>query len=471
MTSPLRSCSTCSSRRPRPESNDDPKRDALVRQIRRVLRRGTDAAQLAAVSAAARIRRTELLPDVAPLLRRASGPEVATRLVDWGADALAFVQRAVDSASAESVRHVATALSRRGRRGPLLHRLLAHADPEVRDRAVRSLSYAVAAQNRAAPARGRDRAAALAGARLGVQDVRDPRGPREGRRHPRLEDRRALRSARRGDRKSRSAPCASASCTSSRSPASTSSSRAVQAGLRKKSAEVDAKIAELVDATLDARSRYARRAALRAPLAARARASRATIRGRRLASRARSALGNHRARRRDHRRPRDAGIQRPLPRALPAHLGGELTLDPALRAHGLLAHRARSSKRCPATSCARVAEMLDGRRGRGRRSRSSRRAIPGDALYIVRRGAVVHQRRRDRALDRAGPATSSASSRCSTTSRAAPTPSPRKTRRSRASTAPTFASSWRGARKSRSACSGSSSAACAPRARASRRPS
>ncbi|HEX4516446.1 MAG TPA: HEAT repeat domain-containing protein, partial [Polyangiaceae bacterium] len=117
------------------KSPEDP--TALHRQMRRLLRRGTDNARLAAVSAAARIKASELLPDVLQLLPTSLGPEVATRIVDWGEEALAYVQDQVDSASAESVRHVATALtdvsdSMAGEAAPLLHRLLAHPDAEVR---------------------------------------------------------------------------------------------------------------------------------------------------------------------------------------------------------------------------------------------------------------------------------------------------------------------------------------------------
>ena len=60
--------------------------------MRRLLRRGTDNARLAAVSAAARIKASELLPDVVQLLPTSLGPEVATRIVDWGEEALAYVQ-------------------------------------------------------------------------------------------------------------------------------------------------------------------------------------------------------------------------------------------------------------------------------------------------------------------------------------------------------------------------------------------
>ena len=123
--------------------------EALIAQMRRVMRRGTDAARLAAVSAAARVRAKDLLPEAVRLLQDGLGPEVATRIVEWGPDALAFVEDQVDSASAESVRHVASALTDVSRSmagdaaGPLLYRLLGHPDAEVRDRAVRSLGYAV----------------------------------------------------------------------------------------------------------------------------------------------------------------------------------------------------------------------------------------------------------------------------------------------------------------------------------------
>src|SRR4029077_1025480 len=60
---------------------DGDHREALVRQLRRLLRRGTGAARLAAVSAAARMKASELLPEAAALLPTTLGPEVATRLV------------------------------------------------------------------------------------------------------------------------------------------------------------------------------------------------------------------------------------------------------------------------------------------------------------------------------------------------------------------------------------------------------
>lgn len=120
--------------------------DDVVRALRRVMISGAgSAAKLSAVDAAARLGLDELLPGVAALLESPDiGPDVATRLVAWGGDALAFVERAVESTSAESVRYVASALTgAKGATSPLLVRLLSHGDPEVRDRAVRTLAYAV----------------------------------------------------------------------------------------------------------------------------------------------------------------------------------------------------------------------------------------------------------------------------------------------------------------------------------------
>jgi hypothetical protein len=229
-------------------SDAEGSREALVRQLRRVLHRGTDPARLSAVSAAARIHASELLPDVARLLPTSLGPEVATRLVDWGEDALAFVQDSVDSASAESVRHVASALTGEAA-GPLLHRLIAHADPEVRDRAVRSLTYAVTrgigrrpADEEIKPMLSRELVLAykmyaiLAGLAKddGIPDWKidapyDRLGDEIETEIGAIRERVLNLLALTGNHKLVSA---------------------VQAGLRKKSAEVDAKIAELVDATL-----------------------------------------------------------------------------------------------------------------------------------------------------------------------------------------------------------------------------
>jgi len=223
-------------------------RELLIKQMRRVIRRGTDAARLAAVSAAARLKASELLPDVATLLPTSLGPEVATRLVEWGEDALAFVQDAVDSASAESVRHVASALSGEAA-GPLLNRLIAHADPEVRDRAVRSLSYAASrgivsrpADAEIQPMLSRELVLAykmyaiLAGLAKddGIPDWKidapyDRLGDEIENEIGAVRERVLNLLGLTGNQKLVSA---------------------VQAGLRKKSAEVDAKIAELVDATL-----------------------------------------------------------------------------------------------------------------------------------------------------------------------------------------------------------------------------
>jgi len=222
---------------------------ALHRQMRRLLRRGTDSARLAAVSAAARIKASELLPDVLQLLPTSLGPEVATRIVDWGEEALAYIQDQVDSASAESVRHVATALSGEAG-GPLLHRLLGHPDAEVRDRAVRSMSYAVSrgtmprpADAEIAPMLSRELVSAykmyaiLAGLAKddGIPDWKidapfDALGAEIENEIGSVRERVLNLLALTGK---------------------TSLASAVQAGLRKKSAEVDAKIAELVDATLE----------------------------------------------------------------------------------------------------------------------------------------------------------------------------------------------------------------------------
>ncbi len=226
---------------------DDP--TALHRQMRRLLRRGTDNARLAAVSAAARIKASELLPDVLQLLPTSLGPEVATRIVDWGEEALAYVQDQVDSASAESVRHVATALTGEAA-GPLLHRLLAHPDAEVRDRAVRSMSYAVSrgtmprpSDAEVAPLLSRELVSAfkmyaiLAGLAKddGIPDWKidapfDGLGNEIENEIGSVRERVLNLLALTGK---------------------TRLASAVQAGLRKKSAEVDAKIAELVEAELD----------------------------------------------------------------------------------------------------------------------------------------------------------------------------------------------------------------------------
>jgi Cyclic nucleotide-binding domain len=129
--------------------------DDVVRSIRRVLlSNAAHATKLAAIDASARLGLEELLPSIAALLESPEiGPDVATRLVAWGGDALAYVERGVASASAESVRYVASALTGApGATSPLLVRLLSHADPEVRDRAVRTLSYAVSTQKLPLPA-------------------------------------------------------------------------------------------------------------------------------------------------------------------------------------------------------------------------------------------------------------------------------------------------------------------------------
>jgi hypothetical protein len=233
-------------------------REALYRQMRRIMRRGTDAARLAAVSAAARLRASELLPEVVKLLQDRLGPEVATRVVDWGEEALAFVQDQVDSASAESVRHVASALTEvsGAAAGPILHRLLSHPDPEVRDRAVRSLSYAVARgalgrppDDEIAPLLSHELVSAykmyaiLAGLAKddGIPDwkIDAPYDALGGEIENEIA---AVRE--------RVLHLLALTGHASRNDENRRLASAVQVGLRKRSAETDAKIAELVDTTL-----------------------------------------------------------------------------------------------------------------------------------------------------------------------------------------------------------------------------
>ncbi len=231
---------------PEAASKADP--EALHRAIRRVLRRGPDSARLSAVSAAARLHASELLPDVVRLLPTNLGPEIAVRLVEWGGEALAYIQDQVDSASAESVRHVASALSGEAA-GPLLHRLLVHPDAEVRDRAVRSMSYAVSrgslprpASEEIAPMLSQELLLAykmyaiLAGLAQddGIPDWKiDPPYDQLG-----AEIENEIGTV-------RERVLNLLALTGKQQLAS-----AVQAGLRRRSHEVDAKIAELVDATL-----------------------------------------------------------------------------------------------------------------------------------------------------------------------------------------------------------------------------
>ena len=358
---------------------------ALYRQMRRLLRRGTDNARLAAVSAAARIKASDLLPDVVQLLPTSLGPEVATRIVDWGEEALAYVQDQVDSASAESVRHVASALSGEVG-GPLLHRLIGHADAEVRDRAVRSMSYAVSrgtmprpADAEIAPMLSRELVSAykmyaiLAGLAKddGIPDWKidapfDALGNEIENEIGSVRERVLNLLALTGK---------------------TTLASAVQAGLRKKSAEVDAKIAELVDATLD-RDLAARVVPLFEHLSLRERAAAARL----------FADGVSQI----ERDPLSAIIE----------LG-----DPSITGRAMLVYKERFRERhpriweenshliplfermaflrtvpifeeMPGQELRRVAEMLTGVEV----SASEvifKKGDPGDALYIVRRGAVA----------------------------------------------------------------------------------
>jgi hypothetical protein len=234
-----------------PEAASHANQEALHRELRRVLRRGPDSARLSAVSAAARLHASELLPDVVRLLPTNLGPEIAMRLVEWGEEALAYIQDQVNSASAESVRHVASALSVEAGEaaGPLLHRLLVHPDAEVRDRAVRSMSYAVSrgslprpASDEVGPMLSRELLLAykmyaiLAGLAQddGIPDWKiDPPYDQLG-----TEIENEIGTV-------RERVLNLLALTGKEQLAS-----AVQAGLRRRSPEVDAKIAELVDATL-----------------------------------------------------------------------------------------------------------------------------------------------------------------------------------------------------------------------------
>jgi hypothetical protein len=358
---------------------------ALHRQMRRLLRRGTDSARLAAVSAAARIKASDLLPDVLQLLPTSLGPEVATRIVDWGEEALAYVQDQVDSASAESVRHVATALSGEAA-GPLLHRLLAHPDAEVRDRAVRSMSYAVSRGTmprpndaEVAPLLSRELVSAykmyaiLAGLAKddGIPDWKidapfDALGAEIENEIGSVRERVLNLLALTGK---------------------THLASAVQAGLRKKSAEVDAKIAELVDATLD-RDLAARVVPLFEHLSLRERAAAARL----------FADGVSQI----ERDPLSAIIE----------LG-----DPSITGRAMLVYKDRFRERypriweenshliplfermaflrtvpifeeMPGQELRRVAEMLTGVEVAANEV-IFKKGNPGDALYIVRRGAVA----------------------------------------------------------------------------------
>lgn len=363
---------------------DDP--TALHRQLRRLLRRGTDSARLAAVSAAARIKASDLLPDVLQLLPTSLGPEVATRIVDWGEEALAYVQDQVDSASAESVRHVATALTGEAATGPLLHRLLGHPDAEVRDRAVRSMSYAVSrgtmprpADTEIAPMLSRELVSAykmyaiLAGLAKddGIPDWKidapfDALGAEIENEIGSVRERVLNLLALTGK---------------------TRLASAVQAGLRKKSAEVDAKIAELVDAELG-RDLAARVVPLFEHLSLRERAAAARL----------FADGVSQI----ERDPLSAIIE----------LG-----DPSITGRAMLVYKDRFRDRypriweenshliplfermaflrtvpifeeMPGQELRRVAEMLTGVEVAGNEV-IFKKGDPGDALYIVRRGAVA----------------------------------------------------------------------------------
>ncbi|CAN5686783.1 hypothetical protein BH09MYX1_BH09MYX1_26500 [soil metagenome] len=230
---------------------------------------GTDERKIRAVETAARLRATPLLPQIAGLLGTRIGPDVAEHLVAWGDEALRYVRETVEDASAESVRHVASALgalsvageevasapSGKGENavkagtGPLLERLLSHEDPEVRVRAARSLAYATRRglvphpdDARIAPLLDRELALAyrlyaiLAGLARddGIPDWKiDP--PYD---HLGAEIEREVGQA-------RQRVLHLLALTGRHRLVS-----AVEAGLRRESAEVDAKIAELVDATL-----------------------------------------------------------------------------------------------------------------------------------------------------------------------------------------------------------------------------
>ncbi len=227
-----------------------PARDEAVRALRAVLLAPQRSAEcrLAAIDAAAHLGAVEVLPQAAALLGTPLGPQVASRFVEWGDEALRFVREQVDSAPPESMRHVASALSGVAG-GPLLHQLLDHRDAEVRDRAVRSLAYAVArgdvprpAEEEIAPLLDRELAAAyrlyavLAGLAKddGIPDWKVDAPYDALGREVELE----IQSV-------RERVLHLLALTGRHRLAS-----AVEVGLRRSSAEVDARIAELVDATL-----------------------------------------------------------------------------------------------------------------------------------------------------------------------------------------------------------------------------
>ena len=227
----------------------DAERDDVIRSLRRALVSGRgDAVKLAAVAAAGKLRATKLLPPIVALLSEHIGPDVAERLVEWGDEALTYVREAVVDASAESVRHVASALTGLPG-GPLLERLLSHEDPEVRDRAARSLAYAVAqgtvplpVETQIGPLLDRELATAyrmyaiLSGLAKddGIPDWKiDPPFDRLG-----AEIEREVA-------QSRERVLHLLALTGHKRLVS-----AVEAGMRRATADVDGKIAELVDATL-----------------------------------------------------------------------------------------------------------------------------------------------------------------------------------------------------------------------------
>jgi hypothetical protein len=246
-------------------------RDDVVRALREVLASDADdTRKLAAVATARKLGAKQLLPRIAGLLGSRIGPDVAEELVAWGDEALRYVRETVEDATAESVRHVASALGAltvasatpgamgkdgapssapAAGTGPLLERLLSHEDPEVRVRAARSLAYATQRglfprpdDAQIAPLLERELALAyrlyaiLAGLARddGIPDWKidapfDALGAEIEREVAQARQRVLHLLALTGRHRLVSA---------------------VEAGLRRQSAEVDAKIAELVDATL-----------------------------------------------------------------------------------------------------------------------------------------------------------------------------------------------------------------------------
>ncbi len=237
----------------------DAERADVIKALRGILTSdASDERKLLAVETAARVGAKSLLPQIAALLGTRIGPDVAEHLVGWGDEALRYVRDTVEDASAESVRHVASALGAlsipaarpgEGGTGPLLERLLSHEDPEVRVRAVRSLAYATQRglvprpdDAHIAPLLDRELALAyrlyaiLAGLARddGIPDWKiDPPYDQLGH-----EIEREVGQA-------RQRVLHLLALTGRHRLVS-----AVEAGLRRASAEVDAKIAELVDATL-----------------------------------------------------------------------------------------------------------------------------------------------------------------------------------------------------------------------------